>query len=124
MSKIKVANPIVELDGDEMTRIIWKFIKDKLVLPYIDLDIKYYDLGIESRDATNDHITIDNGNFALMSNYTLKIENSLGQQVFSSLVNQQQFYVDLNGWSGNGVYFLKLINPQNNIVTIRKIVLQ
>ncbi len=59
MSKIKVANPIVELDGDEMTRIIWKFIKDKLVLPYIDLDIKYYDLGIESRDATNDQITID-----------------------------------------------------------------
>ncbi len=59
MSKIKVANPIVELEGDEMTRIIWKFIKDKLVLPYIDLDIKYYDLGIESRDATNDQITID-----------------------------------------------------------------
>ena len=75
-------------------------------------------------NPANDHITIDNGNFALMSNYTLKIENSLGQQVFSSLVNQQQFYVDLNGWSGNGVYFLKLINPQNNIVTIRKIVLQ
>ena len=59
MSKIKLANPSVELDGDEMTRIIWKFIKDKLVLPYIDLDIKYYDLGIESRDATNDQITID-----------------------------------------------------------------
>ena len=75
-------------------------------------------------NPANDHITIDNGNFALMSNYTLKIENSLGQQVFSSLVNQQQFYVDLNGWSGNGVYFLKLIDPQNNIVTVRKIVLQ
>ena len=75
-------------------------------------------------NPANDHITIDNGNFALMSNYTLKIENSLGQQVFSSLVNQQQFYVDLNGWSGNGVYFLKLLNPQNNIVTLRKIVLQ
>ena len=75
-------------------------------------------------NPANDHITIDNGNFALMSSYTLKIENSLGQQVFSSLVNQQQFYVDLNGWSGNGVYFLKLINPQNNIVTVRKIVLQ
>ena len=75
-------------------------------------------------NPANDHITIDNGNFALISNYTLIIENSLGQQVFSSLVNQQQFYVDLNGWSGNGVYLLKLINPQNNIVTIRKIVLQ
>ena len=59
MSKIKVANPVVELDGDEMTRIIWKFIKDKLILPYLDLDIKYYDLGIEHRDATNDQVTID-----------------------------------------------------------------
>ena len=59
MSKIKVANPVVELDGDEMTRIIWKFIKDKLILPYLDLDIKYYDLGIEKRDETNDQITID-----------------------------------------------------------------
>jgi isocitrate dehydrogenase len=59
MSKIKVTNPIVELDGDEMTRIIWKFIKDKLILPYLDLDIKYFDLGIEKRDETNDQITID-----------------------------------------------------------------
>jgi isocitrate dehydrogenase len=59
IQKIKVANPVVELDGDEMTRIIWKFIKDKLILPYLDLDIKYYDLGMESRDATNDQITID-----------------------------------------------------------------
>ena len=58
MTKIKVANPIVELDGDEMTRIIWTFIKDKLVLPFLDLDIKYYDLGIESREATKDQITI------------------------------------------------------------------
>ena len=54
MSKIKVANPVVELDGDEMTRIIWKYIKDKLILPYLDLDIKYYDLGVESRDKTDD----------------------------------------------------------------------
>lgn len=59
MSKIKVANPVVELDGDEMTRIIWKFIKDKLILPYLDVDIKYFDLGIEHRDATNDQVTID-----------------------------------------------------------------
>ena len=59
MTKIKVANPVVELDGDEMTRIIWDFIKQKLILPYLDLDLKYYDLGIESRDATNDQITID-----------------------------------------------------------------
>ncbi len=59
MSKIKVVNPVVELDGDEMTRIIWKFIKDKLILPYLDLDIKYYDLGIEKRDETDDQITVD-----------------------------------------------------------------
>ena len=61
-NKIKVANPVVELDGDEMTRIIWKFIKDKLILPYLELEIKYYDLGIESRDQTNDQITIDAAN--------------------------------------------------------------
>ncbi len=59
MTKIKVANPVVELDGDEMTRIIWSFIKEQLILPYLDIDIKYYDLGIESREATKDQITID-----------------------------------------------------------------
>ncbi|MFO1038905.1 MAG: NADP-dependent isocitrate dehydrogenase [Geminicoccaceae bacterium] len=59
MAKIKVKNPIVELDGDEMTRIIWAMIKDKLVLPYLDVDLLYYDLGIEHRDATNDQVTID-----------------------------------------------------------------
>lgn len=59
MNKIKVANPVVELDGDEMTRIIWKFIKDKLVLPYLDVDIKYFDLDIESRDRTDDTITVE-----------------------------------------------------------------
>ena len=59
MSKIKVDNPIVELDGDEMTRIIWAFIKDKLILPYLDVDLKYYDLGIEARDETDDQITVD-----------------------------------------------------------------
>ena len=62
MKKIIVQNPVVELDGDEMTRIIWKFIKDKLILPYLDLDIKYYDLGMESRDNTDDQITIDAAN--------------------------------------------------------------
>lgn len=57
--KIKVVNPVVELDGDEMTRIIWKFIKEQLILPYLDIDIKYYDLGVESRDASDDQITVD-----------------------------------------------------------------
>jgi isocitrate dehydrogenase len=59
MKKIKVAKPIVELDGDEMTRIIWKFIKDMLILPYLDIDLKYYDLGIENRDKTDDKVTVD-----------------------------------------------------------------
>src|SRR6201982_534880 len=62
MSKIKVANPVVEFDGDEMTRIIWKFIKDKLILPYLDIDIKYFDLGVEYRDQTDDQVTIDAAN--------------------------------------------------------------
>jgi isocitrate dehydrogenase len=59
MAKIKVANPVVELDGDEMTRIIWQFIKDKLIHPYLDIDLKYYDLGVEHRDATNDKVTVE-----------------------------------------------------------------
>ena len=65
MQKIKVLNPVVELDGDEMTRVIWDFIKQKLILPYLDIDLKYYDLGMESRDATNDQITIDSANAIL-----------------------------------------------------------
>jgi len=62
MAKIKVASPVVELDGDEMTRIIWSFIKDQLVLPYLDVDLRYYDLGIEHRDATDDQVTVDAAN--------------------------------------------------------------
>ena len=62
MAKIKVEGTVVELDGDEMTRIIWKFIKDKLILPYLDVNLEYYDLGIEHRDATNDQVTIDSAN--------------------------------------------------------------
>jgi isocitrate dehydrogenase len=62
MAKIKVKNPIVELDGDEMTRIIWSFIKEQLILPYLDVELDYYDLGIENRDATNDQVTVDSAN--------------------------------------------------------------
>ena len=72
MSKIKVSNPIVELDGDEMTRIIWKFIKEQLILPYIDLDIKYYDLGIKNRDFTDDQVTIDAANAIKKFNVGIK----------------------------------------------------
>ena len=62
MTKIKVANPVVEIDGDEMTRVIWKFIKEQLILPYVDVDIKYFDLGIQHRDETDDQVTIDAAN--------------------------------------------------------------
>src|SRR5204863_9734789 len=62
MPKIKVKTPVVELDGDEMTRIIWGFIKEKLILPYLDIDLKYFDLGIEHRDATDDQVTVDAAN--------------------------------------------------------------
>ena len=62
MTKIKVANPVVELDGDEMTRNIWDFIKQKLILPYLDIDLRYYDLGIEERDRTDDKVTVDAAN--------------------------------------------------------------
>ena len=62
MPKIKVKNPIIELDGDEMARIIWSFIKKRLILPYLDIDIEYYDLGIKNRDKTSDKITIDCAN--------------------------------------------------------------
>ena len=72
MAKIKVKNPIVELDGDEMTRVIWEFIKNKLIKPYLELDIKYYDLGIKSRDETSDQITIDCANAIKKYNVGIK----------------------------------------------------
>ncbi|MFN3672832.1 MAG: isocitrate/isopropylmalate family dehydrogenase, partial [Bosea sp. (in: a-proteobacteria)] len=62
MSKIKVANPVVDMDGDEMTRIIWQKIKDTLIFPYLDLELDYYDLSVENRDATDDQVTIDAAN--------------------------------------------------------------
>jgi hypothetical protein len=75
-------------------------------------------------NPASDHVTIDNGNFAAMAGYSIKIENNAGQQVFQSAINQAQFYVDLSTWTGNGLYFVHLIDPQNNTVTVRKIVLQ
>ncbi len=75
-------------------------------------------------NPASDHITIDNGNYTAMAGYTIKIENNAGQQVFQSAINQAQFYVDLSTWTGNGLYFVHLIDPQNNTVTVRKIVLQ
>ena len=72
MPKIKVLNPIVEIDGDEMTRIIWKFIKEKLIFPYLDLDIIYYDFGIKNRDFTDDEVTVDAANAIKKYNVGIK----------------------------------------------------
>jgi hypothetical protein len=75
-------------------------------------------------NPTNDHITIDAGNLATMNGYSIKIEDAQGQQVFQNAVNQQQFYVDITTWGGNGLYFVRIIDPQGNTVDIKKIVLQ
>jgi hypothetical protein len=75
-------------------------------------------------NPSNDHITIDAGNLATMNGYSIKIEDAQGQQVFQNAVNQQQFYVDITTWGGNGLYFVRIIDPQGNTVDIKKIVLQ
>jgi hypothetical protein len=75
-------------------------------------------------NPASDHITIDNGNYAAMAGYSIQIKNNAGQQVFQSAINQAQFYVDLSSWTGNGLYFVHLFDPQGNTVTVRKIVLQ
>ena len=75
-------------------------------------------------NPASDHITIDNGNYSAMAGYSIKITNNAGQEVFLNAINQQQFYVDLSTWTGNGLYFVHLIDSQNNTVTVRKIVLQ
>jgi isocitrate dehydrogenase len=97
MTKIKVANPVVELDGDEMTRIIWKFIKDKLILPYIDLDIKYYDLGIEHRDATNDQVTIDAAEAIKKYNVGIKCATITPDEARVTEFNLKQMWKSPNG---------------------------
>lgn len=97
MTKIKVAHPVVELDGDEMTRIIWKFIKDKLILPYIDLDIKYYDLGIENRDATNDQVTIDAAEAIKKYNVGIKCATITPDEARVKEFNLKQMWKSPNG---------------------------
>src|ERR1700712_4159360 len=95
--KIKVANPVVELDGDEMTRIIWKFIKDKLIFPYLDIDIKYYDLGIEYRDETNDQVTIDAANAILKYGVGIKCATITPDEARVKEFNLKQMWKSPNG---------------------------
>jgi isocitrate dehydrogenase len=97
MQKIKVLNPVVELDGDEMTRIIWQFIKQKLILPYLDIDIKYYDLGIESRDATNDQITIDAANAIKQYNVGIKCATITPDEARVKEFNLKKMWKSPNG---------------------------
>lgn len=97
MNKIKVANPVVELDGDEMTRIIWKFIKDKLILPYLDLDIKYYDLGMEYRDQTNDQVTVDAAEAIKKYNVGIKCATITPDEARVKEFNLKQMWKSPNG---------------------------
>src|SRR3954453_11963875 len=97
MPKIKVKNPVVEMDGDEMTRIIWKFIKDKLILPYLEIDIKYFDLGIESRDATHDQITIDSANATKQHGVAVKCATITPDEARVKEFNLKEMWKSPNG---------------------------
>lgn len=116
MQKIKVANPVVELDGDEMTRIIWAYIKDKLILPYLDLDIKYYDLGIEYRDATNDQVTIDAAEAIKKYNVGIKCATITPDEARVKEFSLKQMWKSPNGTIRNildGTVFREPIVMQN-----------
>lgn len=95
--KIKVLNPVVELDGDEMTRIIWKFIKDKLILPYLDVEIKYYDLGMEYRDETNDQVTVDAANAIKQYGVGIKCATITPDEARVKEFNLKQMWKSPNG---------------------------
>jgi len=97
MQKIKVINPVVEMDGDEMTRIIWKAIKDKLILPYIDIDIKYFDLGMEHRDATNDQVTVDAAEAIKKYNVGIKCATITPDEARVKEFNLKQMWKSPNG---------------------------
>jgi isocitrate dehydrogenase len=116
MSKIKVATPVVEIDGDEMTRIIWAFIKDKLILPYLDIDLKYYDLGVEMRDQTDDQITIDSANAIKQYGVGVKCATITPDQDRVKEFNLKQMWRSPNGTIRNilgGTVFRKPIICQN-----------
>ncbi|MBX3456611.1 NADP-dependent isocitrate dehydrogenase [Ferrovibrio sp.] len=97
MAKIKVKNPVVELDGDEMTRIIWKFIKEKLILPYLDVDLLYYDLGVEYRDQTNDQVTIDSAHAILKHGVGVKCATITPDEARVKEFNLKEMWKSPNG---------------------------
>jgi isocitrate dehydrogenase len=116
MAKIKVKTPVVELDGDEMTRIIWQFIKDKLILPYLDIDLKYYDLGMERRDATNDQVTIDAANAIKQYGVGVKCATITPDEARVKEFNLKEMYRSPNGTIRNiigGTIFREPIVCQN-----------
>lgn len=97
MNKIKVDNPVVELDGDEMTRIIWKYIKEKLIIPYLDIDIKYYDLGIENRDKTDDKVTVESAEAIKKYNVGIKCATITPDEARVKEFNLKQMWKSPNG---------------------------
>ncbi|HEY4669276.1 MAG TPA: NADP-dependent isocitrate dehydrogenase [Tepidiformaceae bacterium] len=116
MAKIKVTNPVVELDGDEMTRIIWQFIKEKLILPYLDVQLEYYDLGIEHRDATNDQVTVDAANAIKKHGVGVKCATITPDEARVEEFNLKQMWKSPNGTIRNilgGVVFREPIICSN-----------
>ena len=115
-TKIKVVNPVVELDGDEMTRIMWQFIKDRLILPYLDINLEYYDLSIENRDATNDQVTIDSAHAILKHGVGVKCATITPDEARVKEFNLKQMWKSPNGTIRNildGVVFREPIICQN-----------
>ena len=116
MAKIKVANPVVDLDGDEMTRIIWQLIKDKLILPYLDLEIEYYDLSVENRDATNDQVTVDAANAIKKHGVGIKCATITPDEARVKEFNLKEMWKSPNGTIRNilgGVIFREPIICKN-----------
>ena len=115
-TKIKVVNPVVELDGDEMTRIMWQFIKDRLILPYLDINLEYYDLSIENRDATNDQVTIDSAHAILKHGVGVKCATITPDEARVKEFNLKQMWKSPNGTIRNildGVVFREPIICKN-----------
>ncbi len=116
MAKIKVANPVVELDGDEMTRIIWQYIKDKLIHPYLDIDLKYYDLSVENRDATNDKVTVESAEAIKQYGVGVKCATITPDEARVKEFNLKEMWKSPNGTIRNilgGVIFREPIICQN-----------